>query len=156
MRQQIANALSELVALEQRVAAAAARQKSDDECRVYEWRPSGLPELPAIWNWIDDGTYEIVDTARSDDVLVVTATIGVKPSDLAESMGKLVRITDVFREVVDPELGRSRHQGHGGPLKDTVRYAKRVVTRSEIEDFDGIPVMCMSMLIRLELTAMIR
>jgi hypothetical protein len=39
------------------------------------------------------------------------------------------------------------------PLNNTVRYAKRAVTRTSIEDFDGVLVMCMDMLIQLSLAA---
>ncbi len=148
--QTLAASIGELVKLEEQAAVKAAEANAEDVCRVYEWRPSALPELPAIWNWIDPGEYEIVDTARADDIIVVVATIGVKPSDLGETMGRLLRITDIFRSVVDPELGKNR------PLKDTCRYAKRVVTRTDFDDFNGIPVMCMDMLIRLDLVAMIR
>jgi hypothetical protein len=151
VRQTLAEMMSLWVPLEQRASAAAAEANPEDECRVYEWRPSGLPELPAIWNWIDDGQYEIVDTSRGDDLIVIRATIGVKPSDLEESMGQLVRLTDVFRAVIDPALWSM----NGRPLGGAVRSAKRVVTRSEIEDFDGVPVMCMSMLVRFQLAATI-
>jgi hypothetical protein len=138
--------MSTIVALENEVKDAAKEANPDDEPRVYEWRPSGYPELPAIWNWIDDGSYEIVDTARGDDIVVVTATIGVRPADLGESMGKLMRLTDIFRTVVDPALNKR-------PLNESVRYAKRVTTRSHFEDFNGEYVMCMNLLIRCELTA---
>jgi len=136
----------ELIALEQQVSAAAALDDPANEMRVYEWRPPGLPELPAIWNWIDDGTYELVDTARGDDTLVIASTIGVKPSAIDESMGQLVTLVDIFRETVDPAL--SQRPVLGG----TVRQAKRVVTRSSIDDFDGVPVMCMDMLVKVELS----
>jgi len=143
-----------LVTLEQQVSDAAKAADQRDEMRVYEWRPVGYPELPAIWNWIDDGTYELVDTGRGDDIIVVTATIAVKHSDssLDENMGRLVKLTDIFRSVVDPVLWRN---GRNPPLEGTVRQAKRVVTRTSFDEFDGIPVMCMDMLIRLELSQML-
>lgn len=146
---QIADMLAKLIELEQGVAAAAVALDDQDEIRVYEWRPHGPPELPAIWNWIDDGSYEIDDTARATDVLVMKATIGVMPSDIAESMGRLVRLTDVFRSVVDPALWQNQ------PLDGTTKRAKRVVTRTGFDTFDGIPVMCMDMLIRVELPRII-
>ena len=145
----IAPAIAQLVELEQQVSLAAKEADPLDEMRVYEWRPHGIPELPAIWNWIEPGTVETVDTGRIDDVLIVKATIGVKPSDIAESMGQLVRLTDVFREVADPVLWRN---GRNPPLAGTVRESKRISTHTEYEDFDGIPVMCMDMLIRLQLS----
>lgn len=135
-----------LVDLEQEVSDAAKAAEPDNEIRVYPWRPPGYPELPAIWNWIDDGTYEIVDTARSDDIIVVTATIGIAPSaEIDESLALLVTLTDHFRHVVDPALRRNH------PLDGTAHRAKRVVTRTSFDEFDGVPVMCMDMLIRVEL-----
>jgi hypothetical protein len=145
-KQSFAGMMAAIVALERQVSEAAAQANPDDEMRVYEWRPSGYPELPALWNWIDDGSYEIVDTARGDDIVVVTATIGVRPADLGETMGRLMRLTDIFRTVVDPALNKR-------PLNESVRYAKRVTTRSHIEDFNGEYVMCMNLLMRCELTA---
>lgn len=135
----------ELVALEQQVSDTAAAADPRNKIRVYPWRPSGPPELPAIWNWIDDGSYEIPDTARGDDILVVTASIGVRPSDLKESMDRLVVLTDHFRHVVDPALS------HSPPLNGAAKRAKRIVTRTSIELFNDVPVMCMDLLMQFEL-----
>lgn len=138
---------TQLVALEQQVSEAAAAINPVDELRVYPWRPVKAPELPALWNWIDDGSYEIVDTARADDIIVVTATIALAPGQLDESLDRLVRLTDVFRGVVDPALNQHR------PLGGTARRAKRVVTRTTFDEFGELPVMCMDMLIRVELSS---
>jgi len=143
--QKIAANLAQLVVLEQTTSTTAAAANADDACRVYEWRPMQLPELPAFWNWIEDGTYEIVDTHRGDDILMWAVTIGVKAGDFPEKMGQLVRIMDVFREVSNPALDEHL------PLSNTCRYARRVVTRSHIEDFDGVPVLCLVNLIRVDL-----
>lgn len=146
---QLAPMFTALVALEETVSTAAAAADPRDRMRVYPWRPTGPPELPAIWNWIDDGTVDIPDTARVDDIIVITATIGVQPADLEETMDRLVVLTDVFRGVVDPALKRNQ------PLGGTAKRARRIVTRSSIEDFNDIPVMCMDMLIRVELPTII-
>lgn len=122
----------------------------EEEPRVYPWRPSGLPELPSIWNWIDDGDYEIVDTHRGDDDLVMRVTIGIKPSDLQEAGNKLVSLMDIFRATVDPALVENQ------PLGGTVREAKRVVTRTADEVFGTTPVLCIESLIRMKLSAAIR
>lgn len=139
----------ELVDLEQQVSDAAKAADAADEIRVYPWRPSQYPELPALWNWIDDGSYEIVDTARADDLLIVTATLGVRPADMGESMDRLMRLTDHFRHVVDPALRTNQ------PLGGTAKRAKRVVTRTSFDDFNDVPVMCMDMLLRIELAQII-
>lgn len=143
-----ADLMANLVTLEERVAKVAAEQVPNDEPRVYEWRPSGVPELPAIWNWIMPGSDEIIDTARQDDIVIVRATVGVRPADLTESMGQLVRLTDVLREVVDPALADKRPLG--------CRQAKRISTGNSLEDFNGVPVMCMDVFIRATLTAFVR
>lgn len=142
----LAPMFEQLWALEDEVSEAAAAAEETNAMRVYSWRPTSIPELPAIWNWIDDGSYEIADTARADDLIIVTATIGVRPSDLGESMDRLVVLTDHFCDVVDPALNTNQ------PLGGTAKRAKRVVTRTSFDDFDGVPVMCMDMLIRVELS----
>lgn len=141
----IAAMMAELVTLEEQVSDEAAEAVAADRLRVYEWRPSKIPELPALWNWIDDGSVEVPDTARVDDVIVVTATIAVRPADSAETIGRLVRLSDVFRTVVDPAL-KTRPV-----LGGTVRRARRIVTRTSFDEFSDVPVMCMDMLIRVEL-----
>jgi hypothetical protein len=143
--QKIGDTLAQLVKLEEETSAVAATAYPEDAFRTYLWRPLNLPELPAMWNWIDSGEYDIVDTHRGDDILVVACTIGVKAGDFGEKMDQLVRIMDVFREVSNPALASHL------PLNDTARYARRVVTRSHIEDFEGIPVLCLANLIRLDL-----
>ncbi len=147
---EIAAALAQLLILEQQFAANAAGVDEALEPRVYPWRPNALPELPCIWNWLDDGTYEIVDQHRADDLLVMRVTIGVKPSDFIENADRLVKLMDIFRATVDPSFEASQ------PLGGTVREAKRVVTRSHTELFDGIPVLCLETLVRLKLSAAIR
>lgn len=139
----LAPMFASLVTLEQQFAAAALDAEPSDEVRVYPWRPTNTPELPAVWNWIDDGSYEIVDTARGDDRLIVTVTIAVRPSDLAEDIDHLVRLTDVFRRVTSPALNR-RPVLDGNALE-----AKRVVTRTGFDQWGGDkgPVaMCMDIL----------
>lgn len=131
-----------LVNLEQQVADEARVANPADEVRVYPWRPVKFPELPAIWNWIDDGSYEIPATGLGDDRIIVTVTIGVRPSNIAEDIEDLVRLTDVFRRVTSPALN-SRPV-----LEGTALEAKRVVTRTGIDQWgeDGPMAMCMDVL----------
>lgn len=141
----LSDTIAALVALENQVKAAAVAADARDVLRVYEWRPSKPPETPAIWNWIDPSDHELVDTARDDDLLIVTATIGVKPSDMGESMGRLTRLTDVFCDVVDPAL-RSRPV-----LAGSARSARRVVMGQSFDVFNDVPVMCMDFRLRVQL-----
>jgi hypothetical protein len=128
--------------LEREVAAAAVAANAKDKLRVYEWMPTSRPETPCIFNWIDDGSYDLVDTARADDLLIVTATIGVAPN---AELTQLVRLTDVFRRVVDPALFTRP------VLEGTAKSAKRLVSRTAGYDFNGLAVMGMDMLIQVQL-----
>lgn len=155
----LAPMFEQLVVLEQEVSDAAAAADPRNKMRVYPWRPAKPPELPAIWNWIDDGSYQIIDTARADDIIIVVATIGVRPADLGETTARLVTLTDHFRNVVDPALWHNQPfpaPDENGVLRGTARRAKRVVTRTSGDDFDGVPVMCMDMLLHIELPQIIR
>jgi hypothetical protein len=127
------------------------RTQAGTEIRVYTWQPTSPPELPCIYTWIEDGTYEIVDTARGDDTLVVVSTIGVEPSDLPDNMDELTRLVDIFRATVDPALDEQ------GPLGRTVREAKRLSIRSAIPDYgENNPMVALEVLIQLKLAALIR
>lgn len=145
----IAPMLNALVALEQQVSAAAAALDPDDELRVEMWRPTAKPELPGLWNWIDDGSYEIVDTARADRIIIVTATIAVPPGDHGETMDRLVRLTDIFLDIVDPALNQNQ------PLDGTAKKAKPIVTRTSGDEWGPIQALCMDTLIRVELPKII-
>lgn len=151
----LAAMFTELLALEQEFVAAAADEDAGPgiAVRPYEWRPSGYPELPAIWNWIDDGGYEIDDTARATDLVVITVTIGVRPADLDEVMGRLVTLTDVATGVIDPALWSNR------PLGGTAKSAKRLRMATRIDEFlvndREAPVMCMDLPIQVQLSRFI-
>lgn len=140
-----------LVELEQTVATAAKAANAKDDLRVYPWRPPGQIQLPAIYNWIDDGSVEVPDTGRIDDIIVVTATIAVTPvvAALDQSLDRLVRLTDIFRAVVDPALKANQ------PLDGTAKRARRLLTRTTFDEFNGKPAMCMDMLIRVELPRLV-
>lgn len=146
---------TELVALEEQVAdAIESGANPADKPRVYEFHPTRFPELPAIWNMIDDGSYEIDSTATAKDIVVITVTIGVLPGDLGGVMGQLLRIRDEFCRIVDPALWLRP------PLGGTVREAKRVVSRTGIDDSwdndgQGPFVMCFDQLLQLKLPKVI-
>lgn len=132
----------ELFELEKKVAEAIRAATPKDQPRFYGWRPPQLPQLPGLWSWLDDGTVEIPDTARVDDMLVVTATLAVAPNPAAmdQSLRQLLRMTDIFRGVIDPAL-KTRH-----PLNGTARTARRILTRPNYDEFPGGKVaMCMDM-----------
>lgn len=150
----LAAMLTALVDLEQQVSDAAKTADPANELRIYPWRPSRYPnELPAIWNWIDDGTYEIDDTARATDILVVRVTIAVRPADLGESADRLVTLTDHALAVIDPALWRNQ------PLGGTVKRAKRLQIASRIDEFPSgqgdAPVMCMDLPIEMHLSRIV-
>lgn len=151
----IAPVIRSLVRLERDVSAAAAAADPQNELRVEPWRPSAYPELPAIWNWIDDGSVEIPDTARVDDVIVITASIAVQPTgDPAQEIDQLVTLTDHFRNVVDPQLKRREVLPDEGGAA-TARKARRLLTRTAWDRFDDKPVLTMEMLIRVDLARIV-
>lgn len=156
--------LRALFALELQVSEVAKAENPANELRCYPWRPVRYPELPAIWNWIDDGSVEVPDTARIDDVIVVTATIGVAPTNPDEDIDRLVVLTDHFRHVVDPALKTRTvlpdpdwipEEHDDMPAPATARAARRLLTRTSVDEFDEAPVMCMDMLIRVDLARIV-
>lgn len=149
-------AIDALVTLEGQVAKAAKEEDAKLEPRVYRWRPEDLPELPAIWNWIDPDEYDVIDVMHGEDQLLIAVTLAVEPRVLAEQEDQLVDLFDVFTAIVDPALNRKTPPGEATrtePLEGTVRKARRTTTRQHYEDFNGIPVMCLTSLIRLDLTS---
>lgn len=140
--------------LEKDVSDAAKAVNPKYAARCYAFRPLAYPELPAIWNWIDDGSVEVPDTARVDDSIVVTTTIAVAPTNPVEDIDRLVGITDVFRSVVDPAL-KSRPVLPDENGDATARAARRLFTRTAWDQFDDKPVLCMEMLIRVDLARIV-
>lgn len=145
--------LAQLFALEQQVCAAAEAADAHNAMRAYEWRPSAFPELPAIWNWIDDGSYDVDDTARASNRVIITVTIGVRPADLGETVGRLVTLTDHAMDVLDPALWNRN------PLAGTALTARRTTIATRFDEWDtanGVaPVMCMDLPIEVQLTKLI-
>jgi hypothetical protein len=143
----LAAMMTELRALEQQVSDAAAAVDPKNQMRVYPWRPPGTPELPLIMNWIDDGSVEIMDTARTDDAIFITVSIGVNAAHVNNNLDRLLVLADTFRSVVDPVL---HHRNR--PLNGTAKRAKRLVTRSELYDLGGIQVQALDMILEVHLT----
>lgn len=143
-----------LYQLEVDVAAAVRAVNADWEPRPYAFRPLRYPELPAIWNWIDDGSVDVPDTARIDDSIVVTTAIGIAPVNPEEDIDRLIGITDVFRSVVDPAL-KTRPVLPDENGDATARAARRLFTRTAWDEFDDKPVLCMEMLIRVDLARIV-
>jgi hypothetical protein len=144
----IENMIVALTALEEDVATAARASNPEDQVRVYDIMPDAKPQLPAIWNWIDDGDYRIDDTGpRATDVIVVEASVAVRVGPKAsQTMRQALRLTDIFRDVVDPALETRQ------PLGGTANRAGRLLTRPQYVDFGGTSVFTMQMLIRVELS----
>jgi hypothetical protein len=151
----LAPMFAQLVSLEAQICEAAKAADPRNAMRRYEWRPSRYPQLPAIWNWIDDGTYEIDDTARATNRVIITVTIGVKPADLDATMGQLVTLTDHAMDVLDAALWDRN------PLSGTARTAKRITIATRIDEWlvnanEAAPVMCMDLPVQVELSKLIQ
>lgn len=149
---EIAPALREWVALEQQFKENL--EAEGRELRIYPWHPTALPETPCIWNLIDTGDYELIDTARADDLIFLATTVAVRPSNFDQDMDQLVELIDIFRRTVDPAMAENP------PLGGTVTEGRRVLTRPAFPEFPTpqgvVPLIGLTMVVKLKLAAFIR
>jgi len=128
--------MSELVALERTV---------HDDLRVYRWRPIGVPELPALYNWMPTSTFVQKDLARWADNPRVLVRIAIAHSEIDEDMASLEDYADHFRAVTDAEFQ------HGNPLNGTCRRAERVGMNTVLDRFNDIDLLCIEFPIQAEI-----
>lgn len=72
------------------------------ELRTYRWRPTKLPELPAIWTWLEESPTRVEDTVFTRDTLRLAIVVGVEPR--SAQLGPLETLADTARGVLDQEL----------------------------------------------------
>lgn len=149
MPRSITAVMGELVTLEQQVSDAAKAINAHDELRVYDIPRGGVPELPCIWNTIDDGEHRRDDTARSTTALTIVAVIGVAVTDVAEMHGQAWRLMDRFLEIVPPAIWT------GSPLGGTVNRAELGQISQDFYDLGGVPVFGSEFRISVELSRII-
>lgn len=111
-----------------------------DDLRYYPWQPWGQLQLPAIWNWLLPSTWEVMDTARGRDSIVLITRVGVRHTTSTDEMDKLTTYADAFRDKVDPLLWAARRQ----PLEGTVFKAKRNTMQMESLEIGGLQVLVVS------------
>lgn len=132
--------MGQLVQLEEEASEAAAAINNANEVRVYEWRPTAPPELPAFWNEIVDGT---PFNALGDDVMVIRCRIAVKPRTADETMAQLTALADTLGGALDANLSSETPLGAGA-----VR-GRRSAPQIATDEINGIPMQCMDILLRL-------
>jgi tetrahydromethanopterin S-methyltransferase subunit B len=124
----LADLMDALVALEESV---------PDVARVYRWRPTSVPEPPAIYNWINPAPFEWMDVSRGRDTINLDISVAIRQTDVNEEMAKLEQIADVARDTLDPAF-RTPLGGGPGPLGGNANWATRTSTRMDTPEFNGI------------------
>lgn len=136
----VADFMTALEGLHNQVAAALADLTPSLEVRVYRWRPIGLPELPAIYNWIADSPYRVVATGGLvEDTLNIRARVATAHVDGEEDGLVLERIVDTYRHVFDTAL----YHPASSPFTGIAKVVDRTGARNLIDRFNDIPVLCM-------------
>lgn len=101
---------------------------------VYRWRPDGIPDFPAIYNWLGPSPFDRRTVAHGRDTLIVNARVAIRWADAQTRADQLEILVDEFRNKVDPALERS------APLGDLVREAHRQGMSNVADDFNEVPV----------------
>jgi len=106
-----------------------------DDLAVYRWQPLGIPELPALWNWMSPSTFEIRDQMRWRDTVTITVRIGLAHTDVDADMEMIEIYADAFRDAIDDALYNGR------PLGGTVTWAERAGMNMAAFEFNQIAVL---------------
>jgi hypothetical protein len=107
-----------------------------EQMSVCRWKPPEPPRLPALWHWLQEGPPpEMRDQNRLRDIVVIAAYIGVRYSNQRKDLERLERLTDAYRDTVDPELWKTQ------PLNGTVTWAKRLGMRFVAVEFNQIELL---------------
>lgn len=144
--------LEGIVALENQVKADLAGQSPSLPIRVYPIRPNANIELPALYNWFPDGTSDLSSTHHMDDILVVTARIGIRHTDSGEEVYRLLSYAEAFADRVDQELLEFDTVNLGAAAQEAARQRFRTVT----DKFADVPVLCAEFQIRARLRRLVR
>lgn len=117
-----------------------------DDLRVYMWRPR-QPDLPCIWNWLPNSTFEQRDLGRHRDNLSIHAYISIRHSDEQEEMDRLMLYTDAFRDTVDPALFAQRPLGGQRAMRSGLALME--------ERFNDVPTLTVQLPIAVQVDRMI-
>jgi hypothetical protein len=108
-------------------------QAAAPELHVYRWwRPDVA--LPALYTWIAPGSTERPDTCTVRDLLRVTPSIAVDPTDtIANDAYTLEALIDAARDALDPHVYAARPFGQ--------QRAKRLGISVASDRFGDAPVL---------------
>lgn len=143
----IAIAIDQVVALEQTINASL--PDGATELVVYRWRPQGIPDVPALWNWLVESPQDIKDLAHLRDRLDLRIQIAVAHTNVDEEMAAIELYADAFRATVDPALRENC------TLDGTVEYAKRISMRTALDRFNQIDLLCVEFALEIQLTRIV-
>lgn len=91
---------------------------------VFRWQPR-RPQLPGIWNWINNAPFEQRDLARWRDNIELLVRVGIQHNDVDEEMAQLEEYADALRETIDRYLAQD-----GDPFNGAVYKAQRTGMRT--------------------------
>lgn len=118
------------------------------DLRVYRWRPSMMPELPALYNWMTDAPHEVRGTGGLvRDTITLLCRIAIRHTDVDEQMAVIEIFADAFRNVVDTAL-RFPSQS---PLTGIALSADRTGMRTVLDTFNETDVMCIEFSVQAKL-----
>lgn len=127
-------AVDALVAVERDCIAAAGEL---EPLRLYRWQPSSIPDLPALWNWIDPSASRALDTATWADDLALLVRLALRHTDSDDDMRKLEIYGDAVTEVMD----RAFMHGHPGGGPAGIQWANRTGMRMAQYAIDDISML---------------
>jgi hypothetical protein len=102
---------------------------------VLRWQPVGVPDLPAIWNWIAPSPFEIRDQMRWRDTMNIVIRLGLRHTDFDTEMDDVEKYCDAVRDIVDDALYNN------SPLNGTATWARRTGMQMQSFEFNNISVM---------------
>lgn len=138
--------MDELLELEQTIEPA--ENEWGESLLVLRWRPTEMPELPALWHWIATSPHVQRDLSRWVEDLTIQIRVGVPtsaPTD--EQHARLEHYFDRVREVLDPVFAEGSR-----PFQGAAYEAHRTASRTTLEVFNEIPVLCLEFDLRVQLS----
>lgn len=128
----------------------------DEELRVYDWRPRGAVELPALYLWMGNSPYAVQDMATGQDSVLLLPRIGIRHTDVDEEMALLTKLVDSYMYVVDVALWEAQNDRSKTLLDGVALRAVRGGMRPIGDTFGEIPVLAMELPLTVDLNRRIR
>jgi hypothetical protein len=105
--------------------------------RVYRWKPTSVPEPPAVYNWINPAPFEWMDVTRGRDTINLDITVAIRQTDVNQEMAVIESLADDVRDTLDPAF-RTPLGGGLGPLDGNATWATRLSMQMAQPEFNGI------------------